>query len=160
MVIDTNVYDKDGNIITNLAQYDRDVYIYFKEGSIVKSQEVHFLNTKSEYALVVSGTLSNGALKARVPGNLLAQSYPIIVFVYADFDGGKQSIFRARINVIARPQPNDYVYDGTDDYITVEELLNTMQGYVSEINDIIQGYRIKNIQASDDGNGNVSVYFG
>lgn len=158
MVIDTYLYDSKENVITNLAQFDKNVSVYFIENDITSSTKVHFCNTHSTYASVVNGTYSNGKLAAKVPGDLLAQPYPILAFVYVTgADGSEQSIYRARVNMIARPQPDGGIYDGTDEYYEVERLLSEMKGYVKEVNDLLAGYTGTRLTATSDSNGKVTV---
>ena len=56
------VYDKNGNSIDNLVQWDTGVVIYISERYITSAQKVHFFTPESEEAYVMNSSYSNGKL--------------------------------------------------------------------------------------------------
>lgn len=125
-------YDSGGNQITALAQWDRDVSIYLQETFIAESHKIHFFNNSEEVAYVVESTYNDGILTAKIPNILLTQPYEIIGYVFDETEnGGGRSIARFRVNVRARPQPSDTIYDSTNDYISYYEILENCQTFAT-----------------------------
>lgn len=117
------VYDTSGNSITDLVQWDTDVVVCIKEEEITKPCKVHFFNSESDAAYAVQGVYENGKLKAKIPNVLLWQPYTIIGYVHVEENSEGKSIYRFRINMRKKPQPTNYVYSGTKDYIEITAVL-------------------------------------
>lgn len=132
MTHEVNAYDVDGNIIINLVQWDRDVYIYIHDSGIDAVYPMHFYNDRSESAYVVETAYADGVLKAKIPNLLLEQPYSIIGYVYISKDNGYRSIYRTRIKVRPRPMPSDHVYEDTYDYLSLVAVLSECRNYAND----------------------------
>jgi len=117
------VYDLDGNAITNLVQYDRDVYVHIKDSRITTAYHVHFFNSTSEKALVMNSTYSNGVLSVKIPNDLLYQPHTIIGYVNVKKNGESKCLYGFKIAVRKKPMPHDWVHVDSKDYVTFEEII-------------------------------------
>lgn len=120
---DITVYDSNGNSLTEVVQWDTDVIVCIQEDDILKNYKVHFFNSESDIAYAVQGVYENGVLKARIPNRLLWQPYIILGYVHVEENGEGKAMYRFRINMCKKPQPSNYFYDGTKDYIEATEIL-------------------------------------
>lgn len=179
MIIDKDAYDINGNIVTSVAQWDSDIYIYISDPKITTNHMVDFFNPDGKLSYKMQSTFSGGKLKVKIPNILLQTSYAIIGFITVNLDDGNRTMYRVRINVIKRPFPSDYVYVDTEDYVSAYEMLQEMRAALSEIRSAktetenslsevkSEAERVMaalesasaqfNITATDDNNGNVTV---
>lgn len=123
------VYDVDGNSLTNLVQWDKDVYVYVNDSYIDSAYQVHFFNDKMDEALVVISAFSDGILKAKIPNVLLTQSYPITGYINITKNEEKKCLYCFRIAVRKKPKPSDYIFVESDDYILLESILEECKSY-------------------------------
>lgn len=123
------VYDLDGNTLTNLVQYDTDVYVYIKDSRIAEAYQVHFFNSVSEKALVMDSSYGSGTLSVKVPNNLLEQPYTITGYVNVKKSGENKSLYGFRIAVRSRPIPDDWVHVDSKDYVTFDEIVQECRNY-------------------------------
>ena len=121
-------YDVNGDSLTDLVQWDKDVYVYLSEPEINSSYDVHFFNNLSEQALVVESTYADGKLKVKIPNDLLIQPYIITGYVVVVKSGESKSLFGFRINIKKKPMPSDYVYVESDDYKSLEKIRDECKG--------------------------------
>lgn len=124
-----NIYDSEGNIIYELAQWDQDIKIYIKEQKIDKAYNVHFFNRNNDEAMVVPSTYENGTLCSPVPNDLLTEDLPINGYVFIDKNGEYKSLYYFRILVRKRTKPADYIYSDKIEYITFQEVLQEAKEY-------------------------------
>ena len=124
-----NIYDSEGNIIYDLAQWDQDIKIYIKEQKIDKAYNVHFFNRNNDEAMVVPSTYENGTLCSPVPNDLLTEDLPINGYVFIDKNGEYKSLYYFRILVRKRTKPADYIYSDKIEYITFQEVLQEAKEY-------------------------------
>lgn len=117
------VYDLDGNTLTNLVQYDTDVYIHIQDPRITDAYQVQFFNPTSESALVMDSTYSNGVLSVKIPNDLLLQPYTITGYVNVKKSGESKCLYAFRIAVRKKPKPSDWVYVDSKDYVTFEQIV-------------------------------------
>ncbi len=132
-----SIYDKNGNILTELVQWDKNVYIKIKKNDIEKSNRIHFFNCNSKEAMVVEARVEDGFLSAPVPNDILMEPHTIAGYVWlGEEDGTKyeneehKSAYCFKIIVRKRPKPSDYVYENQKEYITFEKVLAEAQKYV------------------------------
>lgn len=118
-----SVYDKNDELINNLVQWDKDVYVYIKEDGIKRAYPLHFFNLESDSAYVVHSTFSNNTLMAKIPNVLLRSAITIIGYVYEEGNPEQKSIYRFKIPMRAKPMPSNYAVEGTKDYINIEQVL-------------------------------------
>lgn len=145
-----DIFDYQGNSITSLVQWDLDVYVYIKDSIITEAHRVHFFNQKSEEALIVESTYSNGVLRAKIPNVLLTTPLTIYgyVVVYIGEDQTERSLYGFSIEVRNRPKPSDYIEADNPDYITVtalfeqtkNEIINTGNQKKNEIIDELNSF--------------------
>lgn len=118
-----NVYDGSGNYLTDLVQWDKDVLIHIQHPDILQAYNVHFFNSSCEEALVVTSTYSDGDLRVRIPNELLTYSLPITGYVYIIEGDESKSLYGFRLMVRKRPRPSNYIYVESEDYISLEKVL-------------------------------------
>lgn len=126
-----SVYDGNGNYLTDLVQWDKDVTVHIKHPEITQNYNVHFFNSQYESALVVTSTYSSGELKAKIPNELLTQAFPITGYIYITKNGESKSLFGFKLMVRKRPCPSDYIYVESDDYISLEKVLDECRDYAN-----------------------------
>lgn len=120
---------------TKLFQWDTNQILDLSEDDT--PAQVHFRNTKSRDALVV--TITND--EAQIPNILLQQPYPIEVFLYYKNGDEGYTITRHTFPVIPRMKPADYIYTETElltlsgfleDWAAMQEALNLLMEEVNE----------------------------
>lgn len=121
-------WDRYGNSLTTLVQYDQDVMVYLSEEEIDSNYNVHFFNRTMDKALVVSSEYSGGILKAKIPDVLLTEHYPIIGYVLIKKEESK-SIYGFNILVREKPIPSTYVERDSKDYWDIVEILSALREY-------------------------------
>ena len=123
------VYDKNGNSIDNLVQWDTGVVIYISERYITSAQKVHFFTPESEEAYVMNSSYSNGKLSVAIPEILLRQYYPICGYIYIEDANEKKSVYGFKIRMRRRPQPSNVVLENTKDWVNIEEVLTECKSW-------------------------------
>lgn len=120
-------YDIDGNLLKTLTQWDINQQIVIKNLSLTNTPEVHYCNSNRELALVGESTYADGTLTTEVPNVLLQESIPIIIYIYVPKDDGSaKTTYSIRIPVNPRPKPADYEFSNNAQFITYQELLETL----------------------------------
>lgn len=129
-------FDADNAAVTKLYQWDVGITLYITNSKITEAYNVHFANKTCTEAYSCSSTYSDGVLSVTIPDILLQQAYPIWGYIYAEDDDYGRTVFTFKIRVIARPQPADYVYEESADYILVSDLADRIaaleSGSISE----------------------------
>ena len=143
------VYDLDGNTLTNLVQYDTDVYIHIKDSRITAAYQVQFFNSTSESALVMNSTYSNGVLSVKIPNNLLVQPYTITGYVNVKKSGESKCLYAFRIAVRKKPIPNDWVHVDSKDYVTFEEIVEECRNFAENASISATNAKASEIAASN-----------
>lgn len=127
MTFDVDAYDKNGNIITNLVQWDRDVYIYVNLDDVPSDDEIfymNFFNCSSGVAYVVDASYESGKIQAKIPNILLQESRPITGYIALVSTEDERGVLRVRINVRPMPKPSTYADTSSKDYLTVLSVLD------------------------------------
>ena len=119
------------NIVATEHLYQWDNGQKLKISGTGTNADIHFANKKSEKALVVTPTITSGAMVAFIPNSLLTEPYPIIAYVYVPSDNGSKTIKSVTINVEARKQPSDFV-------LTEDEGVTTLETISQRANEMIQ----------------------
>ena len=119
------------NIVATEHLYQWDNGQKLSISGVGTTADIHFANKKSEKALVVTPTVTSGAMEAPIPNSLLAEPYPIIAYVYVPSDNGSKTIKSVTINVEARKQPSDFV-------LTEDEGITTLETISQRANEMIQ----------------------
>jgi hypothetical protein len=131
---DISVYDLNGNTLSNLVQFDKDVYIYINDSRITAAYQVQFFNSASEVAYVVNSTYDNGILCVKIPNDLLVEPYAITGYVQIVASDGTKCLYGFKIAVRKKPKPSDWVYIDSHDYITFEEVIEECRTYAENAN--------------------------
>lgn len=134
-----NIYDSEGNIIYDLAQWDQDVKIYITEPEIDKAYNVHFFNRNNNEAMVVQSTYENGTLCSTVPNDILTEELPINGYVFIEKNGEHKSLYCFRILVRKRAKPADYIYSDQKEYITFDKILKEVEEYAMIARSYVEG---------------------
>ena len=126
------IYNKNGDPLTELAQWDKNVLIQICEKDIDDAYNVHFINCNSKEAMVVKSTYQDGTLYAVVPNDILTEPHPITGYIWAgddvETDEEHKSIYCFRVVVRKRPKPANYVYKDQKEYVTFETVLKEASG--------------------------------
>lgn len=130
------VFDINGNSITNLVQWDKDVKIHVTEDEIDDAYNVHFFNQNNiDVAMVVESTYQENTLSATVPNDLLSEPYPITGYIYIEKNNEHKSVYCFRIIVRKRPKPASYIYSDQEEYITFKQVLDEAKEFAKSAND-------------------------
>lgn len=137
MTFDVDAYDKNGNIITNLVQWDRDIHVYINLDDEPGDDEVfymNFFNCSSGVAYVVDATYESGKIHAKIPNVLLQESRPITGYVCSSGMEDERGMLRVRINVRLMPRPSTYILPDSKDYLTILSVLDECVLYAESAN--------------------------
>ena len=110
------------NIVATEHLYQWDNGQKLSISGVGTTADIHFANKKSEKALVITPTVTSGAMEAPIPNTLLAEPYPIIAYIYVPSDDGARTIKTITIFVEARKQPSDFVLDEDEGITTIETI--------------------------------------
>lgn len=129
---ETTIYNKDGEPLTELAQWDRNIQIQIREKEIDSAYKVHFFNCNSKEAMVVESAYKDGTLTVPVPNDILTEPHPIAGYVWIEKNEEEKSVFCFRIMVRKRPRPANYVYEDQKEYITFKKVLAEAEVYANK----------------------------
>lgn len=133
IVQEINVYDKYGNVLTYLTQWDKNIVIQIKDIELTEPQKIHFFNCDSKEAMVMSAAYKDGILSSQVPNDILTEPHTINGYVWIgkenEIEGEHKSIYCFRIKVRKRPKPANYIYEDQKEYITFEKVLEEARKY-------------------------------
>lgn len=152
MTFDVDAYDKNGTMITNLVQWDRDVYVYVEIGREPETDEIYymkFFNCSSGVAYVTDTSYENGMVLAKIPNILLQESKPITGYIDLFSGGDERGVLRFRINVRPMPRPLTYTYPDSKDYLTIVSVLDECVGYAETTNLSMQNVRRSEANAAE-----------
>lgn len=110
------------NIVATEHLYQWDNGQKLSISGVGTNADIHFANKKSEKALVVTPTITSGAMVAPIPNSLLADPYPILAYVYVPSDDGARTLKSVTIVVEARKQPSDFVLTEDEGITTIETI--------------------------------------
>lgn len=110
------------NVVATEHLYQWDNGQKLKISGVGTTADIHFANKKSEKALVITPTVTSGAMEAPIPNSLLAEPYPIIAYVYVPSDDGARTIKTITIFVEARKQPSDFILEEDEGITTIETI--------------------------------------
>lgn len=151
---DILLFNINGDPIKYYYQWDSEQSVMFKGVNAGLETDVHFCNIDSEKSFVVSPTVSGDSLTAKVPNKLLQCAKPVIIYLYKiDDTTGNNTIYSARITVVPRPKPADYVYTETEilKYSQLDERIKAL-----EDGGVPNGVKSVNGITPDE-NGNVEI---
>lgn len=116
--------DINGNSLIDLVQWDKNIYIYLKDTNITQVYPVHFFNKLSDEALVVNSVdFIDDSLKVKIPNILLTQPYTINGYINVINNDTSRCIYSFQIAIKKKPKPSDFIFVESDDYITLESIL-------------------------------------
>lgn len=116
----------------SVVQWDIDVMLYIHEEAIKTAFDVHFFNSISERAYVVTSKYTSGTLSVKIPNELLRQPYGVVGYINVVDADEQKCEYRFRLNVAKKPQPSNYLYEGSDDYRSLEEVLEECKQWAQE----------------------------
>ena len=124
-------YDVNGNKVTALVQWDKDVTLTFRDAMFTTAHPVQFFNRYSDHALVVESKYESGILSAKIPNILLRKQHDLAGYV--NFLNAKEErcLVGFKIRVLPKPQPSDLAYEETVDYVSLENVLKECRDYAS-----------------------------
>lgn len=149
------IYNKNGEPLTELAQWDKNIQIQICEKDIDDAYNVHFINCNSKEAMVVKSTYQDGTLCTVVPNDILTEPHPITGYVWAGndtkTDEEHKSTYCFRIMVRKRPKPANYVYSDQKEYITFETVLEEASAHATAAESFTHG-RTESREGEDNDN--------
>ena len=126
------------NIVATEHLYQWDNGQKLSISGVGTTADIHFVNKKSEKALVVTPTVTSGAMEAPIPNSLLAEPYPIIAYVYAPSDNGSKTIKTVTIGVEARKQPSEFILEEDEGVTTLETISQKANEILQNANEVLQ----------------------
>lgn len=129
------IYNLNGDSVTSLVQWDKNVTLCISEPDITTNYNVHFFNQCSPEAHVMESKIIDGTLQVKVPNILLTEPYTIVGYVYKEDIQEGRSIYGFKIAVRNRPKPTDYVYVESDEYVTFAKVLAECLQYANNSSD-------------------------
>lgn len=137
--------DANGYTVTELAQWDTGVVLYFSHDLIDAAYEVHFSNNRSGYAYIVESSYNDGVLTVTIPDALLQTFRPIDGYICTeDASGTKRSLLVFRIVVNRRAQPSDYLSTESSDYTYITESLAEINDFLDNIYTYVSAWLSEN----------------
>lgn len=117
---DAVCYDKYGNIVNHMTQWDINQSVYvdiIDEMKSTKLPRLHLTNTMQKIKYEINAHLSNDKIRIDIPNELLKYPYPIIIYFYnPDYidDNNQKTILILKLPVVSRNMPSDYTdyYNG------------------------------------------------
>ena len=132
MAAEIYCYDKNGNSITNLTQWDINQTISIQNIDFIYPPQFHFCNKDSSEALTVESEIVDDLIIAKVPNILLQKPTPIFVYIYAyDTDYSAKTEYVITIPVRERPKPSDYQYIENVEITSVTVIEQRVQEYIT-----------------------------
>lgn len=134
-MLDVMCFDRDGNQLDYLSQWDLnrivkfDVTGYTVSGNV----QVHFSNSARNVALVVNATYANNTITANIPNELLKEPHALFAYLFAANDE-KKTIAFCTIPVRKRNKPSDYVYSDDTELVSLKELEGQVKMIVEQYN--------------------------
>lgn len=108
-------YDSSGVRMKYLYQWDAEQVVKICGVDTDIELEVQFCSIDSTEALVVSHSIDGADIVANVPNILLQRPVPVMVYVcHSPKDGASRTIGAARITVVPKVKPVNYVYTETE----------------------------------------------
>ena len=144
-----DIYDINGEFLTDLVQWDKDVYICIEEENIDKAYQVHFFNKESSLAFVVDSAYTNGVLKVKIPNKLLMHPHLIAGYINIEKNGEQKCIYGFKIVVHKKPQPSNTVYEDTNDYIRLEVVLQECRDLAAAASNSADAAKVSETNAKD-----------
>lgn len=131
------VYNKDGDVLNYLTQWDKNVVIQLKDANLSKATYVHFFNCNSKEGMIMAATYKDGILSTQVPNDILTEPHTITGYVWVDEDPDDinyesdehKSVYCFRIMVRKHPKPLNQIYEDQKEFITFDKILSDAKGY-------------------------------
>lgn len=146
-------HDAFGNHLNCFYQWDSNRVIVISGVETNMVNEVHFCTIDSDTAIVVTPRISGNEIVASVPNVLLRQTKPIIIYIFSSSDTSEnRTIEVARIVVVSRPKPANYIYSETEvfSYAAIDRRVRAIEQSQSEAVRSVNG-------CVPDENGNVEI---
>lgn len=139
--------DSYGETLYYFTQWDMNQKLYIADSMLTEAPMVHFQNKNTKKAFVVQSSIGNdGTVSADVPNRLLAEPYPIGIYVYATKGDSSKSVWHTTIPVRRRAMPEGFLYNGdtgvldmSEELKKLEETIKNMQSQIEEISGMLEG---------------------
>ena len=124
VTVEKNRYTTD-----SLYQWDKNQVLEIRGLSLSSIPEIHFTNNTMDRAIVRQASMDDaGVITVNVPNSLLQKPYSITAYVCVYEGETFESLHKIAIPVNARPKPNDYILEVTDEEVysfnALENLVN------------------------------------
>lgn len=108
-------YDKSGADLKYIFQWDTNRDAIIKDIEFTEDIEVHICHVDSNEALVVTPSMTDGNIIVSIPNILLQRAAPVILYIVNKPTSDSFCTTRtARITVVPKAKPHDYVYTETE----------------------------------------------
>lgn len=157
--------DDSGAILKHIYQWDTEQVVKICGVDASIDLEVQFCSIDSEEALVVRHSVNGTDVIADIPNILLQRPVPIMVYVcHSSSNGASRTIGAARITVVPKAKPTDYIYAETEvlSYRTLDAQMSEIRNSLASLEDKIpvalpNPYPLTINGQSYDGSGPVDI---
>lgn len=139
--------DAYGNTLYYFTQWDTNQKLYITGSMLTEAPMVHFQNRNSKKALVVQSSIGDdGVIYADIPNRLLAEPYPVSIYIYATKENSSKAVWHTTMPVRKRAMPEGFLYDGdtgvldmSEELKRLEEKMKEMQSQIEEMSGMLEG---------------------
>lgn len=125
---DITCFDGSGNILRHFNQWELNNKIYIQDNEWGIAPMFHFENHYIKRAIAVQSVMnSDYSLSVDVPNELLLNSSPISVYVYATYGDASKSVAYVQIPVYAKDKPDGFIYEENVDYLDIDDVLQSLK---------------------------------
>lgn len=138
-------YDKEGNTIKSLIQWDKNQSVYIDDLENGSLPRVHFAlgsNAKESKEYKDNVKFDGKKIKITIPNELLKTYAEMYLFLYYGDVESEEPLttkYMVKIPITKKPQPDDYIYEDNVDYLSIYKLklelsliLDNAANYASE----------------------------
>lgn len=121
------------NYVTDsLHQWDKNQDLSIHGLNLDAPPEIHFANVTMDRAIVRQAELIRNVVVVHIPNTLLQTAFPILAYI-GRYEGQSFNVIETvEIPVIAKPRPDDYVFEDTDGEIySYNRLENRMNAIIA-----------------------------
>lgn len=121
-------YDKEGNTIKSLTQWDKNQSVYIDDLENGSLPRVHFAlgsNAKKSKEYKDNVEFDGKKIKITIPNELLKTYAKMYLFLYYGDVESEEPLttkYMVEIPITKKPQPDDYIYEDNVDYLSIYKL--------------------------------------
>lgn len=137
------LFDKYGNEIDHLTQWDMNVTLKITDFNYDIAPVCHFAKRYDKEAITVTSTLSDNTVSVVVPNILLsdenkrAEPIKMYVFLYESEEKSGRTIYVIDLPVETKPKPNDYEYEDNVEVVQLSELRVKLEALITKAEETI-----------------------